>query len=140
MKHFFNLFCRMTALMYPLSLHNKIERILDMIYTEMVSRSLQKVGKGFLCERCIRLWNPKHICVGDNVQIFSRSILAVHSLNNGTFGRIFIGSGSTLGEYSHITALVSVTIGDNVLLGRRVTITDNSHGKSDYKELITPPI
>ena len=45
----------------------------------------------------------------------------------------------TIGEYCHITACHSITIGNNVLTGRYVYISDNSHGKNIESELNTPP-
>lgn len=42
--------------------------------------------------------------------------------------KITIGKNVSLGEYNHITAIDEITIGDGVLTGRWVTITDNSHG------------
>ena len=52
---------------------------------------------------------------------------------------IQIGSHCRIGEYCHITACHSITIGNNVLTGRYVYISDNSHGKNIESELNTPP-
>ncbi len=48
--------------------------------------------------------------------------------------QITIGNNCNFGSYTHITAINSITIGDNVLTGRFVLITDNSHGKSTIEE------
>lgn len=53
---------------------------------------------------------------------------------------IQIGSECLFGEYNHITCVNEIIIGNNVLTGRWVTITDNSHGDSNYTTLIIPPI
>lgn len=39
-----------------------------------------------------------------------------------------IGSHCNFGAYNHITCTNRITIGDNLLTGKWVTITDNSHG------------
>lgn len=52
---------------------------------------------------------------------------------------ISIGEDSHFGEYNHITAINSIIIGNGVLTGRWVTITDNAHGKSDYSNLCIEP-
>ena len=51
-----------------------------------------------------------------------------------------IGDNVSLGEYSHITCARKVVIGNGVLTGRFVLITDNSHGSSLTEEIIRPPL
>lgn len=43
--------------------------------------------------------------------------------------KLIIGNGVTLGFYCHIAVINEITLGDNVLLGSRVLITDHSHGR-----------
>ncbi len=50
-----------------------------------------------------------------------------------------IGNGCNFGEYNHITAVNRIIIGDNLLTGRFVLITDNSHGKFEIEELQKHP-
>ena len=57
----------------------------------------------------------------------------------GNLPSVIIGDNVSLGEYCHITAIESVKIGNNLLTGRFVTITDNSHGLTDLKSLKLPP-
>lgn len=45
-----------------------------------------------------------------------------------------IGKRCCLGEYSHISCVERVTIGDNLLTGRFVIITDNCHGDTSNRE------
>ncbi len=51
----------------------------------------------------------------------------------------FIGEHCSFGDYIHITAINNISIGNNVLTGRWVTIADNAHGKSDFIDLQIPP-
>lgn len=53
---------------------------------------------------------------------------------------IHIGKNASIGEYNHITSINEILIGDNLLTGRWVTITDNSHGDTDYESLQMNPI
>jgi acetyltransferase-like isoleucine patch superfamily enzyme len=53
--------------------------------------------------------------------------------------QIMIGDGVGIGEDSHITAINRIEIGRDVLMGKKVTITDNSHGKTEYEQLSIPP-
>lgn len=52
---------------------------------------------------------------------------------------IVIGAGCCIGEYNHITAINKIVIGDHLLTGRWVTITDNNHGDSSYEILQMDP-
>ena len=53
--------------------------------------------------------------------------------------KIQIGKNCWFGAYCHITSINSITIGDNCLTGKWVTITDNSHGTSSIESLTLPP-
>lgn len=59
---------------------------------------------------------------------------------NQYFPNITIGENCNFGDYLHLTAINDIEIGNNVLTGRWVTITDNSHGKIDIKSLKIAPI
>lgn len=51
-----------------------------------------------------------------------------------------IGSNCNFGAFNHITCTNSIKIGNNVLTGKWVTITDNSHGGVDKDSLCIHPI
>ena len=53
---------------------------------------------------------------------------------------IVIGKNCHFGAHNHITCTNSVIIGDNVLTGKWITITDNSHGRTDNETLHIEPI
>lgn len=53
---------------------------------------------------------------------------------------IRIGKNCNFGDFIHITAINKIQIGDNLLTGRWVTITDNSHGDTQLENLKTAPI
>ena len=54
-------------------------------------------------------------------------------------GEIVIGDGCSIGEYTHITATNRIEIGNNLLTGRFVLITDNTHGRTDGTDLDIRP-
>lgn len=72
-------------------------------------------------------WDKYNCCInGKNItQKFSPSIS--------------IGKGSFFGAYNHITSINEITIGENIMTGKWVTITDNSHGVTDLISLSIPP-
>ena len=51
-----------------------------------------------------------------------------------------IGDNCHIGEYTHITCRESIRIGNDVLTGRWCTITDNSHGYTDFESLHEVPL
>lgn len=51
-----------------------------------------------------------------------------------------IGNNCNFGAQNHITCINSITIGDNLLTGKWITITDNSHGTTDTESLHLDPI
>lgn len=141
MNHLVQLIALFSLVFYPRKLESKMNSLFNKIYSYRIKGNFCKCGDDFLCERRIRLCNPQFIKIGRRVEVFSTSILAVH--RNGEtykYGHISIGDNVTIGEGSHITSANSVIIGNNVLLGRRCTITDNSHGRTDFENMIKPPL
>lgn len=81
----------------------------------------------------------ENIQIGKHTRIFKNVIIASHPSNDYK-SNIIIGDGCCLGESTHITCSNSIEIGDNLLTGRRVTITDNSHGLSSFTDMEKPPL
>lgn len=50
-----------------------------------------------------------------------------------------IGSNCSFGAYNHITCANKIIIGNSLLTGKWVTITDNSHGETDKSTLEMRP-
>lgn len=84
----------------------------------------------------------------DNISIGKNSVIGKFSHitawssykdggNNRYKPTIIIGNNCHIGEYNHITSITNITIGNNVLTGRNVLITDHSHGDRD--DLTLPP-
>lgn len=58
-------------------------------------------------------------------------LTAWDSYNEDSFTpQVIIGNNCNFGDYLHLTCINKIVIGDGVLTGRWVTITDNSHGLS----------
>ena len=80
------------------------------------------------------------ICVGRKTKICRFSVLSTWDSEYDEDVKLIIGNNCNLGEFCHITAANRIEIGNNVLLGRWVTITDNSHGDTNsYEDLLIPP-
>ena len=89
----------------------------------------------------LALVGGKYISIGENVYIAKNCILTAWDkyLGRNFTPKIEIGNNVSLGEYNHITAINEVKIGNGVLTGRWVTVTDNAHGDIDMNSLKLKP-
>lgn len=88
-----------------------------------------------LGEHCI------HIGVGTHFDEHLYLTAWERTCAGGNFNpKIHIGENCSFGAWNHITATNCIKIGNNLLTGKWVTITDNSHGETDFETLQLPPI
>ena len=86
--------------------------------------------------------NPKYIKIGNHTFIGDHSIVECYdSFNEQRFNpAIVIGDYCSVGEYTHITCINQITIGNGLLTGRFVLISDNNHGTpGNLEELSVRP-
>jgi acetyltransferase-like isoleucine patch superfamily enzyme len=111
------------------------------LYTAWLSREFNRISNSSFIAYPIDLVGGKYISIGDQCSIGKRTVLTAWD-KHGTdkfLPQIIIGNNVSIGEDSHITAINSIQIGNNVLFGKKVTITDNAHGKSSFELLLLPP-
>ncbi|MDO5447908.1 MAG: acyltransferase [Prevotellaceae bacterium] len=89
--------------------------------------------------KLIRFCGGKFVSIGDDTEIHEYSRLTAYNVLEGVTPYIYIGANCNIGPFSHITACRGITIGDNLLTGSNVMITDNAHGKSSFEDLSLPP-
>lgn len=93
------------------------------------------------------LFNPrqvmgaKQISIGEHSTLGRGAILtAWTSYGTDIFApTICIGDNCSIGEFVHISAIHSIIIGNGVLTGRYVYISDNAHGRGTFSEANVPP-
>ena len=122
----------MTSLLFPQSIYNAIAGIKSHIYTGYRRRKFKSFGKTSLMASTVRLVNPQYISIGDNCEFYREvKLSAIKRLDcHGFLPEIIIGNSCQFGDCTHITAINSIKIGDNLLTGSNVLISDNSHGES----------
>lgn len=83
----------------------------------------------------------KRIKIGSRSLIQRNAILeAVEKYRGENFEpEIIIGNDCSLGEFTHLTAINRITIGNGLLTGRFVYIGDNAHGGLSIEESTIPP-
>ena len=79
--------------------------------------------------------------IGENCSFGKNFILECWDVFNGISytSSINIGNNCHFGEYNHISAINNITIGDGLLTGRFVIISDNDHGEFIKENLTIPP-
>ncbi len=118
-----------------------LKSISNRIYTALHRHRFAKWGKGsHIGWKAMRLEGLKYISVGDQTYIASGVQLTAWDSHNGNHytPNIIIGKCCSIRNNAHITAINSIRIGDNLLTGTNVLITDNSHGQSTREHMNLP--
>lgn len=123
---------RLFHVMVNFSISYKIKRIWRRVYSHWIQLEFGKVGKCVNIGKMYYLEGAKYISMADNVDIGERCIIEVHDKYQDQSFRpkLIIGSNCHIGDDSHITCINEIVIGNNVLMGRKIFITDNAHGAS----------
>lgn len=109
------------------------------IVTARNRHRFKKFGCKSLLAPGITLLSPQHISIGNNTSIMRHCVLETCP-NAQLQPNLIIGNNVSIGEYTHITCAQKIEIGEGLLTGRFVLITDNGHGKSSADEISIPPI
>jgi acetyltransferase-like isoleucine patch superfamily enzyme len=134
-------FAKELSYIYSYKFYKCSFRLINKLYSGWVSREFKGFGRDSVVQRHLYLLGGKYISIGNKSCIGLRAILtAWDKYGSDRFHpEIIIGNHVSIGEDSHITAINRIEIGNNVLIGKKVTITDNSHGKSNFELLPFSP-
>jgi acetyltransferase-like isoleucine patch superfamily enzyme len=132
---------KLWSFFYPYSLKSKLSVIQNILYTGWLSHEFNKINKFSIILYPINIVGGKYISIGNRCTIGKRTVLSAwDKYASDTFmPEIIIGNNVAIGDDSHITAINKIEIGNFVLIGKKITITDNAHGKSDFELLSLPP-
>jgi acetyltransferase-like isoleucine patch superfamily enzyme len=111
------------------------------LYTGCLRCRFARFGRHSHVEwKAMRLEGLRHISVGDGTLTASGVQLTAweHHGEQHFTPSITIGDGCTIRENSHITAINAITIGDHLLTGTNVLITDNAHGQTCREHMSMP--
>ena len=146
MKYFVNSICLATgkilSYLLPYNVKSICERLHVLLYTGYITRRFKRFGNSRVIPRFRALRGEEFISVGDNCRIGDNvRLTAWKEYRSGqTFNpEIRIGDNCLIGADSHITAINRIIIGDNVLMGDKILITDNAHGPSEPNVLDISP-
>jgi len=106
------------------------------LYTCLVKGRFRYIGtNALIAPRLEALHLPKQITIGDHTSIDKGARLTCWES-----GQINIGKRCCLGLQNHLTSVQSIYIGDDVLTGSNVLISDNAHGAFSMEDLQLPPL
>ncbi len=86
-----------------------------------------------------RIHGYKYITIGEKVNFGDFCYLTTWPEYVQEKPTLKIGSHCSFGGFNHITCTNKIVIGNNVLTGRWVTISDNNHGNTSYEMLQMHP-
>lgn len=96
-------------------------------------------GKGSKLAQGTILMRVGYVTIGNDSSIMSNCVIECCP-NAGLQPELIIGDNVSIGEYCHITCADRVVIGNGVLTGRFVLITDNGHGANLPEEMDIMPL
>ena len=124
--------------MFSYKTRENIKKIFILIRSYWLQPQFKDCGKSSRFESIGRIVGAKAIKIGNRVH-FSEGFYLTVWLNISKNAQLLIGDDCHFGAYNHITCTNKIIIGDNLLTGKWVTITDNSHGETDIDTLAIPP-
>lgn len=112
-----------------------------MIYSYWILFDFAAYGRNTIIYRLQAYTGGKYIRIGNNCSIGRNTTLTAWDRhNNSVFNpSIIIGDNVSIGAGAHISCVNNIEIRDNVLIGKLVTLVDNSHGKINVEEINTAP-
>jgi acetyltransferase-like isoleucine patch superfamily enzyme len=142
----FDAMARATATLFAFSVNYRVKFFWglykDKVFTYANARFFQHLGDGAIISRSCVLVNPRYISIGEGSSIGPGCVITAWDRYEAVafLPEIVIGKFTSVGSECHISAINKVVIGDGVLLGKKISIIDNSHGALVAGELDTPPV
>lgn len=133
---------RLSCYFYTPRFSIRIANFFHAINSGRIAFQLKSVGIGLEIRYPAYIRGGKYIVIGDNFKTLRHlKIEAWDSYKEKRFSpSIVIGNNVSISDNCHIGAIGSVQIGDNVLLGSDVYITDHFHGATDIDTLKMSPL
>ena len=127
-------FARLLSYIIPYKIISQIwKQLRAVVYTGWISREFKSFGaESYIQPSFSLLVGPESITIGEKCVIYKNVQLTAWSERQGQVfhPEISFGDNCSINEDSHITAINSIRIGNNVRISKKVLITDNAHGAS----------
>lgn len=101
----------------------------------------ERLGIGCYIPYDSRIIGKEYISIADKFYAYGNLRLEAFAIEKDEKDkvRLKIGKNVAVGNYCHIGAMNYIEIGDNVLMGSNVLITDHMHGQATLEEMHIPP-
>ena len=131
---------RFLSICWPYKLFVNIKRGFLSVYSQWICSRFLYAGKHVIFTSVSYLHGEHFIKICNNTNFGKGLFLTAWPLTKEVSETLIeIGNHCSFGAYNHITSSNKVYIGDCVLTGKWVTITDNSHGATDKEALKMSP-
>lgn len=133
-------FCGYFFILVPKIIFRVLTVASNGFYTSVWKYRFKKFGRKSSIAKPEMILNPEYISIGNNSEFAKGCVLECNkAYNKLDYGKITIGDKCIFGAHMHITAANGVFVGNNLLTGRYVLISDNSHGLLTPDELDIHP-
>ena len=126
---------------FPWRVVSRLCFLRDLILAETISRRLGSCGAGFFVRYPVDLHGLECIRIGNGFRAGRLlRIEAIMRYNQQSFTPIIsFGHAVCMNNNVHLGCINSIKIGDRVLIGSNVLITDHMHGDTDPISILVPP-
>ncbi len=112
-------------------------RVSRFLYSALLSGQFKEFGRGTKITRPFRFYGLNQICLGESVSIERNCwIQVVNQDGEEQVTKLWIKSHAGIGMGASISAAKQIIIGEHVLLGRNVYISDHAHAFNDVNSPI----
>lgn len=135
-------FFEIVSYLYPAELIRIVNGTKKYLYGAKIKRKLKEHGQDVKISPPMVLRGEQYICIGENFSAREGLMLQCWDQHEGEkyCPHIRIGSNAELGRFNHIGCINEIDIGDNLLTGSNVHITDHNHGEIIEEEKALPPV
>lgn len=116
-------------------------RVCSTLRSLWIKNKIGNIGLQVYFGKNAKIINGEHIDIGNNCFFNDNIMLSTWPRYNGKSYKpqIIIGDNCNFGFCNHITSCNRIKIGNNLLTGMYVIITDNNHGDINFTDLLLPP-
>ncbi len=127
---------------YPYRLSQRIHSLRDVLYTLWIRNFIGQVGTRTAFAKKFTVVGGDFIAIGERNYFAEGCMVSAWEDYNGYKynPQITIGNNCSFGKMNHITCCNKITIGNAVLTGMYVLISDNSHGEINAEALSISPL
>lgn len=139
MKQILLLVSWLLSKLYNYRVYSVVQYLKDYTYSQWLCCSLG-FSRTNLFGRHTVISGREYIQIGDSNVFGHNFMISTWKIDGNKAPQIIIGNGCDFGYYNHITCCNKIIIGNGVLTGMHVIISDNNHGMIDVRETTIRPI